>query len=159
MSKSRVKLLIVFILGMLTFSIGAFIVDTFFLVERPNNAGIVKDWEQICLWQGEEGISLTISPRGCYSSSCTQIKQQTGTATVDLQNQEIHLDARFVLLESSRFPLPCTNDCLGGGSIRFKLDRLMPNDYTIWFLDQKVGKINVFSGRPTPRQCFGNTTR
>ena len=156
MMKFNVKTIIVFVLGMLTFALGAFIVNTFFLPTRPEEGGIIEDWEQICLWQDMDGIYLSVSPKGCYSTTCTQIKQQVGTATLDLQNQEIHLNARFVLLETSRFPLPCAQNCLGGGSVQFKLDQLIPNDYTLWFLDQKVGEVNIFSGRTTPRQCFKN---
>lgn len=158
MSKIRTKSIIVFILGMLTFASGAFFVNTFFLVERPVKDGIIEDWGQVCFWQDMDGIYVAISPKGCYSSSCTRIKQQTGAAIVDLQNQEIQLDARFVLLETSRFPLPCTNDCYGGGSVQFKLEHLIPNDYAVRFKDQWIGGVKVFSGNPTPRQCFENGT-
>lgn len=156
MSQIHGKTAIVFILGMLTFAVGAFMTKSFILVERPEKSGIIEDWEQICLWQDVDGIYLTVSPRGCYSTTCTRIKQQTGTATIDIQNQDIRLETRFVLLETSRFPLPCTENCSGGGTVLFKSDQLIPNDYTVWFVDQKVGDIKIYSGRPTPRQCFEN---
>ena len=148
--------MLIFVLGMLTFALAAFIVNTYWLTERPKKNGIVENWKQICLWQDVDGIYLSVSPRGCYSTTCTQIKQQTGTATVDLQDQEIHLDARFVLLETSRFPLPCAENCSGGGRVQFTLDQLIPNEYTLWFSKQKVGEVHIFSGRTTPRQCFEN---
>lgn len=154
MSKLDTKSIIIFILGMVTFAIGALLVNIFIHVERPQESSIIEDWEQICLWQDVDGIYLSISPQGCYSSSCTQIKQQVGTAMLDLQNEEIFLDAHFVLLETTRFPLPCTDNCSGGGRVQFKFDQLVPNDYTLWFRDQKVGKVNIFSGKTTPRQCF-----
>jgi hypothetical protein len=144
---------------MLTFALAAFIVTIFWPITRPEKDGIVEDWEQICLWQDVDGINLTVSPRGCYSTTCTQIKQQTGTAVIDLQEQEIHLDTRFVLLETSRFPLPCTENCSGGGRVQFKFDQLVPNDYTLWFSEQKVGEAHIFSGRTTPRQCFENQSK
>ena len=156
MSRIQLKNLFIFVLGMLTFGVGSFVTKTFLFYERPDKNGIVENWEEICLWQDNDGITLSISPKGCYSSSCTQIKQQVGTATIDLQEQEIHLSARSVLREVSRFPLPCIDNCLGGGSILINLANLIPNDYTIWFMDQKVGEVMVFSGKPTPRQCFEN---
>ena len=153
MSKLRASHAFVFILGMLTFAIGSWLLSTFIFVERPVKDGIIEDWDQICFWQDQDGIYATISPMGCYSTSCTNIKLQTSTAIVDLENQEIQLDARFVLVETSRFPLPCIENCVGG-DLQFKLDQLIPNDYQVWFRKDKVGEIKIFSGRPTSRQCF-----
>ena len=147
--------MLIFILGMLTFAVGFVIVTAFSLVERPVKDGIIEDWDQICFWPDVDGIYLAISPRGCYSSSCTRPKLQTGTAIIDVQNREIQLEARFVLLKTSRFSLPCTEDC-SGGTVQFKLDHLLPNEYEVWFKDERVGDLNIFSGRPTPRQCFEN---
>ena len=154
--KFKFRAMIWFALGMLAFALGAFIVTTFFLPTGPEQGGIIQDWGEICIWQDVGGITLTISPRGCYSSTCTQIKQQTGSAVIDLQNQKIILNARFVLVETSRFPLRCTGDCFGGGRVQFSFTQLIPNDYTLWYVDQEVGLVNIFSGRTTPRQCFTN---
>jgi len=157
MKRLKRKNILFFVLGMLTFALAAFIVKTFLLPVRPEKSGIIEDWEQICLWQDVDGIYLAVSPKGCYSTSCTLIKQQAGTATLDLQNQEIHLDTRFLLLETTRFPLPCAENCFGGGHVQFNFDQLTPNDYTLWFSEQKVGDVHIFSGRTTPRQCFENS--
>ncbi len=156
MKHLRLKNILVFILGMLTFAIGSFIVNSFFLVERPVKDGIIEDWEQICFWPDESGIYTTVSPKGCYSTSCTRPKLQAGTAIVDVQDNKIQLEARFVLVEASRFPLPCIENCSGGGNVQFILGDLIPNDYEVWFRDEKVGELMIFSGRPTPRQCFEN---
>ena len=153
MTLFRVKSIFVFILGMLTFAVGYFILTTFIFVKRPDQSGIIEDWDQICFWQDREGIYVMISPKGCYSTSCTSTKLQTSTAIVDLQNRKIQLDARFVLANTSRFPLPCVENCLGG-NVQFKLDQLIPNDYEVWFRDERVGDLKILSGRPTPRQCF-----
>ena len=153
MSKLRLKYILVFILGMLTFAAGSWIFSTFIFVERPNNEGIIEDWDEICFRQDPDGIYVTISPKGCYSTTCTSPKLQTSTAVVDLQNQKIQLDARFVLVKTSRFPLPCADNCLGG-NLQFKLDNLLPNDYEVTFSNEKVGEVKIFSGRTTPRQCF-----
>ena len=146
----------VFILGMLTFAVGYFLVSTFIIVEKPTQDGIIEDWGQICFWPDAGGLYASVSPKGCYSTSCTRPKLQTGTAIVDVQNREIRLEARFVLVKSSRFPLPCIDNCSGGGIVQFKLDSLIPNDYEVWFGGLKIGDLMIFSGRPTPRQCFEN---
>jgi hypothetical protein len=156
MRRFRAKNILMFILGMLTFAVGSFIVTTFIIVERPVKEGIIEDWDQICFWPDADGFYLSISPRGCYSSSCTRPKLQTSTAMVDVQKRAIQLEARFVLQKTSRFPLPCTEDC-SGGTVQFKLDQLLPNEYEVWFKDERVGNLNIFSGRPTPRQCFEST--
>lgn len=153
MARLKGRTIIVFILGMLTFAIGSWFLSTFIFVERPVKDGIIEDWDQICFRQDQDGITVAISPQGCYSTSCTSAKLQTSSAVIDLQNQKIQLDARFVLVKTSRFPLPCIENCLGG-NVQFKLDRLVPNDYEVWFRGVKVGQVKIFSGRPTPRQCF-----
>ena len=61
-----------------------------------------------------------------------------------------------MLVKTSRFPLPCADNCLGG-NVQFKLNNLIPNDYEVLFGDEKVGEVNIFSGRPTPKQCFEKT--
>ena len=156
MPEIRVKRLLYFVLGMLAFAAGFWIVKTFILTEKLGKLGIVKDWGEICLWQDTEGINLSVAPLGCFSSTCTQVDQQSGTAFVDTQMKEIHLSASFVIRETSRFPLPCVKNYLGGGRVLINLSTMLPNDYTLWFEDQKVGDVMVFSGRETPRQCFWN---
>jgi hypothetical protein len=156
MSLKQGRYVFVFILGMLTFAVGNFIVTAYILVERPTPDGIVEDWGRICFWL-EEGVMYTaVSPKGCYSTTCTAPKLQAGTAVLDLQNNTIHLETRFVLAKTPRFPLPCAENCGGGGAVQFKLGQLIPNEYGVWFRDQRVGNLQVFSGRPTPRQCFDN---
>jgi hypothetical protein len=145
--------ILVFILGMVIYATGAWFASTFLFPERPTQDGMIEDWDQICFWPGAEGLYLSISPKGCFSTSCTSAKLQTSSAVVDLQNQKIQLDARFVLVRASRFPLPCIENC-SAGMMEFKLDNLIPNDYEVWFKDKKVGNLMIFSGRPTSQQCF-----
>jgi hypothetical protein len=142
---------------MLTCAVGWFALSTFIFVERPTKDGIIQDWGRICFWPDVDGITAAVSPPGCYSTSCTRPVLQSGTAVVDPQNYEIRLETRFVLAETSSFPLPCTQNCGGGGTVQFNLGGLLPNDYQVWFRGEKVGELMVFSGRPTPRQCFDNT--
>ena len=69
MSKYRVKQIIIFILGMLTFAVGSWIFSTFIFIDRPDREGIIEDWDQICIWQDQDGIYVTISPQGCFSTT------------------------------------------------------------------------------------------
>jgi hypothetical protein len=157
MTKTRVKAIFIFVLGVLIFALAAFIANTFFLDAQPKKDGIIEDWGQICFWPDGDGLYASVSPQGCYSTTCTRPTLQTGTAIVDVQNRKIQLETRFVLVQTSRFPLPCIDNCAGGGLVQFKLAPLMPNDYEVWFGDLKVGEVHIFSGRTTPRQCFENT--
>jgi hypothetical protein len=102
-------------------------------------------------------MTAAVSPKGCFSTTCTRPTLQAGTAIFDRQERLIRLETRFVLVETSRFPLPCIENCAGGGTVQFKLGNLIPNDYEVWFREKKVGELKIFSGRPTPRQCFENT--
>lgn len=150
------KNVLLLILGMLIFAVGSFIVSTFIFVERPVKDGFIEDWEQICFWSDQGGIYASVSPKGCYSTSCTIPKLKTGTAIVDVQQYKIQLDTSFVLVETSRFPLPCIENCAGGGTVQFHIGDLTPNDYAVWFRDDEVGRLMIYSGRPTPRQCMEN---
>ncbi len=153
MKKQRV---VTFILGMLTFAVGSFLISTFIFVERPMPPGDITDWQQICFWPEADGLYAAISPKGCYSTTCTRPVLQEGTAIVDMAARKIQLTSRFVLAKTSRFPLPCIENCAGGGTVHFVLEDLIPNDYEVWFRDEKVGMLKIYSGRPTPRQCFGS---
>jgi hypothetical protein len=150
------KNILLIFLGMLIFAVGSFIVSTFIIVERPEKDGLIEDWEQICFWSDLGGIYASVSPKGCYSTSCTIPKQQAGTAIVDVQQYKIQLETSFVLVETSRFPLPCIENCAGGGTLQFHLGDLIPNDYAVWFRDSEIGRLMIYSGRPTPRQCMEN---
>ena len=156
MKGQRLKIIIAFTLGMLVFAAGWFIISTFIFAERPEPGGIIDDWEQICFGPDVNGIYATVSPKGCYSTSCTTPKLRAGTAIVDTQAYKIQLETRFVLAKTSRFPLPCIENCAGGGSVQFGLGALIPNRYEVWYRDRKVGVLDIYSGRPTPRQCFEN---
>jgi hypothetical protein len=152
----KLKNMLIFLLGMVTFAVGSFILSTLIFVERPMPAGIIYDYERICFWPDMDGITAAVSPRGCYSTSCTSPKFQAGTAIVDQQEYKIQLQTRFILVETSRFPLPCAENCAGGGTVQFHLGNLIPNRYEVWFRDKKVGDIDIYSGLPTPNQCFEN---
>lgn len=156
MAKNRVDKVLIFILGMITFAVSSYFLFPFILREQPMPNGIINDWGQICFWPDLDGVYASVSPKGCYSTSCSSPKLQAGTAIVDVQNRKVQIEARFVLVETSRFPLPCAENCQGGGSVQFKLDSLIPDDYEVWFGNEHVGKLMIFSGRPTPRQCFEN---
>ena len=141
---------------MVTFAVGSFILSTFVFVTRPTPNDIIQDFERICFWPDVDGITAAVSPKGCYSTSCTSPKYQAGTAIIDVQADKIQLETQFILIETNRFPLPCTENCAGGGTVQFRLGHLIPNRYEVWFREEKVGDLDIFSGLPTPDQCFEN---
>ncbi len=157
MKRLNRNVILAFCAGMLVFAAGSFVLSTFIFPQRPSAGGIVEDWGRICIWPDVSGIYAAVSPQGCYSSTCTAPKLQTGVAIVDSQAHRIRFETRFVLSEASQLPLPCSEDCAGGGSVDFNLGELLPNDYEVWFRAEYVGQLLIFSGRPTPRQCFENS--
>jgi hypothetical protein len=154
MNRQKLKIISIFVFGMLTFAVGFFFVRTFVFVRHPEPVDMIEDWKEICFWPDKKGIEVAISPKGCYSTTCTRPQYQAGTAIVDVQRQRIRLETRFVLVKTSRFPLPCIENCAGGGTVQLLLGPLMPNIYEVWFRDEKVGQLNIYSGRVTPRQCI-----
>jgi hypothetical protein len=141
---------------MVTFAVGSFLISTFIFVERPMPPDVIYDYERICFHSDVDGITAAISPKGCYSTTCTRPQYQVGTAIVDIQEYKIQLETQFILVETSRFPLPCIENCAGGGTVKFRLGHLLPNRYEVWFRDEKAGNLDIFSGLPTPNQCIEN---
>ncbi|UCD41960.1 MAG: hypothetical protein JSV69_15580 [Chloroflexota bacterium] len=154
MKKNWWKSILVFILGMLVFAVGSFFVRTFILVQRPERSGIIEDFQQICFWPDVGGMYASVSPRGCFPSYCTHPKLRAGSAIVDVREYKIQFETQFVLEATSRFPFPCVDNCAGGGTVSFNLGPLIPYDYEVWFRDEKIGQLQVYSGRETPRQCI-----
>jgi hypothetical protein len=149
----------IFLLGMLTFAVGYLVFNITVGIRRPTQAGIVEDYSSICFWYDERGsMQASISPQGCYSPTCTHQVSQTGSAVIDQDKFQIHLESRFVLAKTSRFLLPCIENCFGGGTVNFDLGELQVGKYEVWFRDEMAGELNVFSGLPTPRQCLENPT-
>lgn len=151
------KYVLLFVLGMLTVTIGYILFSVFQGFSRPTPMGIVEDYGSICFWYDEQGsIQASVSPRGCYSTTCTRQVLQSGSAVLNQDRFQIQIESRFILVETSRFLLPCTENCSGGGTVNFDLGELQVGKYRIWFGDDEVGELNVFSGLPTPRQCIDN---
>jgi hypothetical protein len=157
MRKTGWKYMLVFIFGMITFAVGYFLLNVFVGFRRPTPLGTVEDFETICFWYDDQGsIQASISPKGCYSTTCTRQVSKTGSAVLDQDSFKISLNASFVLAETSRFPLPCIENCAGGGMVNLNLGELQVGQYEVWFKDEIVGEFNIYSGLPTPRQCIEN---
>ncbi|MCJ7535791.1 MAG: hypothetical protein MUO57_09690 [Anaerolineales bacterium] len=157
MKRVRWRRVWIFVLGMLTFAIGFVLVSFFQGFRRSTQQGIIEDWGTMCFWYDDQGsMQAEVSPQGCYSSTCTRPVSQTGTVVIEQDKYQIRFESKFVLTETSRFPLPCTENCSGGGSVNFDLGVLQVGEYGVWFKDEEVGNLNIYSGLPTPRQCFEN---
>ena len=99
-------------------------------------------------------MRAAVSPKGCYSTTCNRPVSQSGSAVVDQDQFKIFTNARFVITETSRFPLPCVDNCSGGGTVHLDLGQLQVGQYEIWYANNLAGELNVYSGLPTPRQCI-----
>jgi hypothetical protein len=149
------KNIICFVVGMLTFGVVAILYSIFIGVKTPEPGIIVENRGEICFRVDENGNMIaSVSPEGCFSTTCTRQVQQVGKVVIDDRDFELRFETRFVLAEASRFPLPCIDNCSGGGRIDFNLGMLEVGDYFVWHGEERVGKLMVFSGLPTPQQCF-----
>ena len=147
----------IFVLGMLVFGIGMLLYSVFVGLKRPEPGLSVVNRGEICFRIDEQGDMLaSVVPDGCYSTTCTRQVQQVGKVMLDRRGFEIKFETRFVLAETSRFPFPCIENCAGGGRIDFNLGMLDVGDYSLWHGEEEVGELMIFSGRPTPPQCFSN---
>ena len=152
------KFILVFFLGMLTLAVIYLLFNVLGGFRRPAPQGIIEDYESICFWYDDQGsMQASVSPKGCYSTTCTRQVSQAGSAVIDQDSFQIRLDARFVLDETSRFPLPCTENCSGGGTVILDLGPLQVGQYQVWYGNEEAGELYVFSGLPTPRQCIENS--
>lgn len=157
MKRVRLKFLLVLILGMLIVIIGYILFSVFQGFSKPTPMEIVENYGSLCFWYDDQGsMQAAVSPLGCYSSTCTRPILQVGSAVLNQDQYQIDIESRFVLAEASRFPLPCTENCSGGGTVNFDLGELQVGQYDILFRGELVGNLNVYSGRPTPRQCIEN---
>lgn len=151
------KHVLMFMLGMLTVIIGYILFSVFQGFSKPTPMGIVEDYGSICFWYDDQGsMQAAVSPLGCYSTTCTRPVLQAGSAVIDQDQFQIRVVSRFVLADTSRFPLPCTENCSGGGTVNFDLGELQVGQYEVWYGDDIAGELNVYSGLPTPRQCIEN---
>jgi hypothetical protein len=122
MKHKNLKYAMTFLLGMLTLAVGYLLVSVFGGLRRPTPLGTIEDYEAICFRYDDQGsIQASISPKGCYSTSCTRQVSQAGSAVINQDQFHISFKSRFVLAETSRFLLPCTENCAGGGTIHFDL--------------------------------------
>lgn len=158
MKQNRWKYILVFALGMLTLASGYLLLSVFGGLRRPTPAVIVEDYGSICFWYDDQGsMQASVSPKGCFSTTCTRRVSQAGSTVINQDQFQIFIKSRFVLAETSRFPLPCTENCSGGGTVHFDLGSLKVGQYEVWYGEEFAGELNVFSGLPTPRQCISNT--
>jgi hypothetical protein len=149
------KTVVVFVLGMLTFAVGAVLFTVFLNPRRPEPPMVIENRGEICFQVDDDGDMIAaVSPEGCFSPGCTRQIQTVGKAVVDRWDFELSFETRFLLAETSRFPFPCIDECSGGGTIVFNLGMLDVGDYSVWLGDENIGKLMVFSGLPTPRQCL-----
>jgi hypothetical protein len=154
------KYVLMFILGTLTITIGYILFSVFQGFSRPTPTGIVEDYGSICFLYDEQGsMQAEVSPLGCYSTTCTRQVSQVGSAVLNQDRFRIYIESTFVLAETSRFLLPCKENCSGGGTLNFDLGELQVGQYEVWYVDEKAGELNVYSGLPTPRQCLENQTQ
>jgi hypothetical protein len=154
------KYALIFLLGMFTLAIGYLVLVVFGGIRRPTPLEVVEDYGMICFWNDDQGkMQASISPKGCFSPTCTRIVNQSGSAVIDKQRYEINFFTSVSLVETSRFLLPCVESCSGGGLVQLDLGELPVGQYDILFRDDRVGELNIFSGLPTPRQCIENADR
>ena len=64
MTRFKGKTIFVFVLGMVTFAVGYFIVKPFVIVERPTINGLIQDWERICFWLDDGAFTLMFLQKG-----------------------------------------------------------------------------------------------
>lgn len=160
MKRIYFKYALVFLLGMFTMTIGYLVLVVFGGIRKPTPLEVVEDYGMICFWSDDQGhMQASVSPKGCFSPSCTRAVSQDGSAVVDKQRFEINFVTNFSLVETTRFLLPCVENCSGGGTIQVNLGELPVGQYDIFFRDHRVGGLNIFSGLPTPRQCIENQVR
>ncbi len=132
------------------------------VVENAGELCFQPPWQQtgafVAITKGSE-LAATISP-GCFSSSCTEVVEQTGVMRIDQVRHAFYFQSRFRLLadlgmdNSGQQVRTCTMDCGGGGSLVFNRIYFNEGIYSIWWGDKKVGEMSVPSTAPQSERCF-----
>lgn len=110
---------------------------------------IVENSGEVCFYTftAETGtLEGKFYPTGCYSSSCTRILEQAANVTWNEQTGEIHIESRFVLLDTTvRFaePQTCNADCNGGGEVSLVLEDLKGDSYRVVLGTATLGVVQV----------------
>lgn len=123
---------------------------------------LIQDAGRICFYTYDAAIGKLegkFQPRGCYSSSCTRILEQSMTTSVDEQTGALRLKSTFVLL-NTRVISPehreCTADCDGGGAAPVVFERLTGERYTVFLGTESLGEIALAEvNRANQPVCLG----
>lgn len=102
--------------------------------------------------QDSKSIYVDVRPPGCYSSSCTEVLEQSGDMAVDEKNRVIRFHSRFEFRDISNVVETCTADCGGAGRLRFEVEALSPGEYEIWLGEERLGSLHMPLSRSV---CMG----
>ncbi len=95
--------------------------------------------------QAGQPAHFTVTPKGCFSSSCTQVAH-AGCAVQRNNGGNLQLDALVCLQTNTQGP--CTPDCSGGGLARCDSGALAPGFYTA-----RLGGLELPFNVPTEGAC------
>ncbi|NIM93912.1 MAG: hypothetical protein GTO18_09410 [Anaerolineales bacterium] len=125
------------------------------LLRRPEPPSSSEEIGEVCFYQQlGEPLHAQVKTKGCYSTRCTRQVQKVGSLIIDLENRAMRFTASWVLAETSGFPIGCTDDCGGGGTIDFTIETLEVGDWSVYIDGQEIGKMIFPSGRMIERQCL-----
>lgn len=124
------------------------------LLGRPEKGITISRQAKVCFRQSEQArILASVAPSECYSMRCTRLSMATGTAFLDRRVFRLKFETTFNLMKT-RSLLPCTPDCVGGGSLEFDLGQLDPGRYQVYLWNGYLGDLDVTSGLPWRDQCL-----
>ena len=132
------------------------------ITRTPRQPLLVIDAGEVCFYAFNE-VSRVLAgefkPRGCYSSSCTQVLEQDVRASVDDGSRTLRFKSRFVLLDTTVTTpeaIPCTADCDGGGRIPFLIGGVTGEKYSVLLGEESLGELTVSEvGRAYNPVCLG----
>jgi hypothetical protein len=119
---------------------------------------VIENEGQICFLRCKPCLDLQAEfrPRGCFSSSCTEVQEHSVTGRVDAVSSVIQVDARFVVLTKAGSYPRCTEDCGGAGSATVHFGEVREGTYSVWLGREKVGELVVPVQPKAMWACYGN---
>ncbi len=98
------------------------------------------------------------APGGCWSSSCTEVLEQSGGVQFDVPASRIQVSSRFLVRHipgALDGTVGCTTDCSGAGRLAFEPGSLPDGRYSVWHGENEIGTLELgTNGMPRYEQCF-----
>lgn len=127
----------------------------------PAGVLVVENEGQVCFRTCDNcgEMEASVVPKGCFSSSCDLVLDQSGGVEVDRTAKALRFRARFVILDISHSGTvqTCSADC-NNRFVSFYDHNIEFGTWSVWLGETKLGDVTVTFRGPTNQisVCVGD---